>query len=69
MPKIRTLKSKSTPKGFEQILPVLEELSKQMKDAENAPMDAQRKIEVYWKISQLHHKRTRFVYSLFYEKK
>jgi len=44
MPKIRTLKTKKTPEGFENILPVLDELALQMKDAEHAPLDAQRKI-------------------------
>lgn len=40
-----------------------------MKDAENAPMDAQTKIENYWKISRLHHQRSRYIYELFYGKK
>lgn len=44
MPKIRTLKTKKAPQGFEDILPVLDEFALQMKDAEHSPMDAQRKI-------------------------
>ena len=44
MPKIRTLKTKKAPEGFEDILPVLDEFARQMKDAENCPLDAQRKI-------------------------
>ncbi len=44
MPKIRTLKTQKTPEGFENILPVLDEFALQMKDAEHAPLDAQRKI-------------------------
>ena len=69
MPNIRTLKTKNMPQGFEHILPVLDEFAKQMKDAENVPLDAQRKIETYWKISQIHHQRTRYIYNLFYGKK
>lgn len=43
MPKIKTIRTSKAPKGFEEIEPVLEEFQKQMKDAENAPMDAQTK--------------------------
>ena len=68
MPKIRTLKTKKVPEGFEQIEPVLEEFQKQMKDAENAPMDAQTKQENYWKIMRLHHQRTRYIYEIYYDK-
>lgn len=66
MPKIRTLKTKRTPEGYNSILPVLDEFALQMKDAEHAPMDAQRKAEKYWKIMQIHHQRTRFIFTLFY---
>lgn len=69
MPKVRTLKTKKAPEGFEDILPVLDEFAKQMKDAENSPMDAQRKIENYWKITQINHQRSRYIYNLFYAKK
>lgn len=69
MPKIRTLKTKKAPEGFEAILPVLDEFAKQMKDAENSPLDAQRKTETYWKITQIHHQRSRYIYNLFYAKK
>ena len=33
MPKIRTLKTKKAPAGFEEVLPVLDEFARQMKDA------------------------------------
>ena len=69
MPKIRTLKTKKTPQGFDDILPVLDEFALQMKDAEHVPIDAQRKAERYWKIMQIHHQRSRYIYNLFYEKK
>ena len=69
MPKIKTLRSKKTPKGFEIIEPVLDEYSKQMKDAENAPMDAQSKVQNIWKIIQLHHQQSRYIYTSFYMKK
>lgn len=68
MPKIRTLRTKNAPEGFAQIEPVLEEFQKQMKDAENAPLDAQTKKETYWKITRLHHQRSRYIYESFYNK-
>ncbi len=40
-----------------------------MKDAENAALDAQTKTENMWKISQIHHQQTRFIYNEFYAKK
>ena len=40
-----------------------------MKDAENSPMDAQRKIENYLKITQINHQRSRYIYNIFYAKK
>ena len=69
MPKLRTLKTRKAPNGFEDILPVLDEFARQMKDAENAPMDAQRHAERLWKITQIHHQRSRYIYNLFYGKK
>lgn len=62
MPKIKTLRTHKAPKGFDQIQPVLEEFQKQMKDAENAPMDSQTKQENYWRITRLHHQRSRYIY-------
>lgn len=69
MPKIKTLRTAKPPKGFEEIEPVLEEFQKQMKDAENAPMDAQTKQENYWRIMRLHHQRSRYIYDCYYNKK
>ena len=43
MPKIKTHKTKKAPEGYDQLEPVLDEFQKQMKDAENSPMDAQTK--------------------------
>lgn len=40
-----------------------------MKDAENAPMDAQTKIQNLWKIIQLHHQQSRYIYNSYYMKK
>ena len=69
MPKIRTIRTRKAPKGFEEIEPVLEELQKQMKDAENAPLDAHRSQEHYWNITRLHHQRSRYIYDCYYNKK
>ncbi len=40
-----------------------------MKDAENAPMDAQTKQQNYWRIMRLHHQRSRYIYDAYYTKK
>lgn len=40
-----------------------------MKDAENAPLDAQTKAENLWKIAQIHHQQTKYIYNEYYGKK
>lgn len=69
MPKVKTLKAKKTPVGWELIEPVLTELANQMRDAENDTGEGKRKSENLWAIWRLHHQRSRYVYDLFYKKK
>lgn len=69
MPKIRTLNTKRAPKGWDLIEPTLMEMMNQMRDAENEPHEGKRKIEVGWKILQLHHQRSRYIFELYYKKK
>jgi len=69
MPRLRTLRTKNFPEGWEDIEPTVREFEKQMKDAENAPMDAQSKVETLWRIHRLHHQRSRYIYELYYVKK
>ena len=69
MPKIRTLRTKRAPKGWELIEPTLLEMMNQMRDAENEPHEGKRKVEAGWKILKLHHQRSKYIYNLFYKKK
>jgi len=55
MPKIRTLRTKRPPKGWELIEPTLLEMMNMMRDAESEPHEGKRKVEVGWKIQKLHH--------------
>lgn len=43
MPKIKTLRTKKQPKGWELVQDALEEYERMMKDAENTPLDSQTK--------------------------
>ena len=69
MPKIRTLRTKKAPVGWELIEPTLNEMVNSMRDAENETHEGKRKIEVGWKILKLHHQRSRYIYELYYKKK
>ena len=69
MPKIRTLRTKKHPKGWELVEDALEEYDRMMKDAQNTPLDAQTKEETIWRIHRLHHQRSRYIYDMFYGKK
>merc|ERR1712232_426786 len=69
MPKIRTLRTKRPPEGWELIEPTLTEMMNQMRDAENEPHEGKRKIEGTWKIMRLHHQRSRYIFELYYKKK
>jgi bud site selection protein 31 len=69
MPKIRTLRTKKAPAGWELIEPTLSEMMNAMRDAENEPHEGKRKVESGWKILKLHHQRSRYIYDLYYKKK
>lgn len=69
MPKVKTLKAKKTPEGWELIEPTLTELANQMRDAENDTGEGKRKAETLWSIWRLHHQRSRYIFDLFYKKK
>lgn len=55
MPKVKTLKSKKTPKDWEIVEEKLTEFANQMRDAENQPHEGKRKAESLWPIWRLHH--------------
>ncbi len=69
MYKINTLRNKRKPKGWELVEPVLKEMANQMREAEQESQQGKRKVESTWRIWQLHHQRSRYVYELFYKKK
>ncbi|KAG9299432.1 hypothetical protein G9A89_009384 [Geosiphon pyriformis] len=68
MPKIRHLRTKKPPEGFEDIEPTLAEFAQKMKDAENEPHEGKRRVESLWPIFRLHHQRSRYVYDLYYKR-
>ena len=69
MPKIKTLKSRKTPEGWDLVEKTLNDLTNQMRDAENEPHEGKRKSETLWSIWKIHHQRSRYIYELFYKKK
>merc|ERR1739848_343039 len=68
MPKVRTSR-KRPPPGFEVLQDTLDNLDRQMRDAEAEPADAKPKNELHWAIFRIHHQRSRYVYEMFYKKK
>ncbi|KAH6561831.1 hypothetical protein BASA60_011335 [Batrachochytrium salamandrivorans] len=68
MPKIRR-GTKPPPEGWELIEPTLVELGQKMRQAENEPSEAKRKVETSWPIMRLHHQRTRYIYDIYYRRK
>ena len=69
MPRIRTLRKKKMPEGWDLIEPTLTELTQQMRDAENDPNEGKRKNEAIWAILKLHHQRSRYIYECYYKRK
>eukprot|EP00842_Homolaphlyctis_polyrhiza_P003448 jgi/Hompol1/4103/HPOL_001724-RA len=68
MPKIQRGR-KVPPEGWELIEPTLTELGQKMREAENEPTEAKRKVETSWPIMRLHHQRTRYIYDIFFRRK
>lgn len=69
MPRIRTLTTRKPPEGWDDVLPQLEEFQAQMRDAVNEPHEGKRRNEATWKITRIHHERSRYIYELYYKKK
>ena len=76
MPRIRTLRTKKAPKGWETIEPTLNELLQKIRQSnliitivENEPNEGKRKSETVWPIIRLNHQMSRYVYELYYRKK
>eukprot|EP00434_Breviolum_minutum_P014899 symbB.v1.2.013134.t1/scaffold925.1/size151535/1 len=69
MPRIRTLRTKKAPEGWDDVAPQLEEFANQMRDAVNDPHEGKRRNEATWKITKIHYERSRYIYELYYTKK
>lgn len=68
MPSIRTSRTRAPPEGFEDIADILDEYEGQMREAEAASHEGKRRTESVWPILQLAHKRTRYIYDLYYKR-
>ncbi|KAJ2855928.1 Component of the SF3b subcomplex of the U2 snRNP [Coemansia erecta] len=71
MPKIKTSQrsKKKPPEGWDAIEPTLLEFEEMMREAENESTAGKRKVESPWSVMQVHHKRSRYIYDLFYKRK
>ncbi|SCW00322.1 LAFE_0C01596g1_1 [Lachancea fermentati] len=71
MPRIKTSRTKAAPEGFEKIKPTLVDFELQLKEAQGdkASKLAAKADEGAWKVFQICHERSRYVYELFYKRK
>lgn len=69
MPKIRTSRTKPAPEGWEELEPVLEEIQRKMREAENDSHEGKRKNESLWPVIRLDHQRSRVIYEKYYKQK
>ncbi|KAJ3062747.1 Component of the SF3b subcomplex of the U2 snRNP [Podochytrium sp. JEL0797] len=68
MPKVKRGR-KPPPDGWDLIEPTLEDLTKQMREAENESHEGKRKVETSWPIFKIHHQRSRYLYEMYYKRK
>ena len=69
MPKIKTNRTKQPPPGWDDIEPTLTEFETKMREAENESHETKRKNQSTWRITQIHHQRSRYIYDLYYKRK
>ena len=69
MPRIRKKRGKKPPDGWSEIEETLLKFGEEIKEAEEEDHEGKRKPEAVWPIFQLHHRRSRFIFDLFYKKK
>ncbi|CAR21298.1 U2 snRNP complex subunit BUD31 [Lachancea thermotolerans CBS 6340] len=71
MPRIKTKNTKATPAGFDKIKPTLIDFDIQLKELQDdkASRLAANADQGAWKVFQLSHERTRYVYDLYYKRK
>lgn len=65
MPRIKTVRAKRAPPGFDKLEETLADYESRLKDAQDLPASK----EPLHVIFQLHHQRSRYVYDLYYTKK
>ncbi|KAK9474990.1 G10 protein-domain-containing protein [Dipodascopsis tothii] len=66
MPRVRTMRTKKPPEGFDEIEDTLLEFNNRMKDIENTPHEGKKKNESLWPVFRLNHQRSRYIYDLYY---
>ncbi|CCF58882.1 hypothetical protein KAFR_0F02860 [Kazachstania africana CBS 2517] len=71
MPRLLTKRTKAAPEGFEKIKPTLTEFELKLKEVgtEKDSKLSSKANENLWKIMQIHHERSRYVYKLYYKRK
>ena len=69
MSRVRTLRTRKAPEGFDKIEPVLLELEQKMKDAVNESHELKRRNQAQWPIFRIEHQQNRYIYELYYKKK
>ncbi|KAG0657556.1 Component of the SF3b subcomplex of the U2 snRNP [Maudiozyma exigua] len=71
MPRIVTRRTKKAPEGFSKIEPTLQDFEVRLKDIQDTKESkvSSKGNENLWKIMQVHHERSRYIYTLFYKRK
>lgn len=66
MPKIRTLRTRRPPPGWDLIEPTLSEFARKIQEVHNEPTEAKRRTETMWPLMRLIHQRSRYIFELYY---
>lgn len=66
MPKVKT---KKVPEDYEKVKPTIEKLQVKLKEAERKALKTETKHSSLWPILKLNHQISRYVYSMYYERK
>lgn len=71
MPRITTRRTKKAPEGFDKINTTLVDFELRLKDVQDSSDSkvAAKGNENLWKIMQIHHERSRYIYKLYYKRK
>lgn len=67
MPRIKRANSKPAPAGWEEIEDKVNEFERKMKEAVDETHEGKRVAEMSWKMMQINHQRSRYIYELFYK--